>query len=652
MSNHTEGKQAGENQCIGIDINRCKPTYDELEKRVIERTAELTQANQLLKQEIAERKLAQEALSAQKEFLQTVIDTNPNQIFVKDRDGKYVLVNQAVAEFHGTTVENLLGKTDAQLSPNQAELPQFLAQDREALATLQQQFIPEQVDRTFLGEIRWFQLIKKPLLSSDGQVYQVLGVGTDITERKLAEEQLRQSEEQLRLTLEAAGMDSWNWDLKSGKITGATNFKRLYGYEYNPSGFTYEESLEIVHLEDRDRIRQANRQAIETGQGYSIEFRIIWPDGTIRWLESKGQVIYDQIGKPVRMTGINLDITERKLAEDQLHQREAQLRLALESARMGFWECNFPTGKVIWTNPLEQLSGLASNPEGSTYEDFLGIVHPEDRDRVCQADRHSLETGENFDIEFRIVSPDGDTYWIESKGQAIYDKTGKPLKMTGIDLDITERKLAETQIKASLREKEVLLQEIHHRVKNNLQVISSLLDLQSQRINDKTTLEMFQESQNRIKLMALVHETLYEYKNFAKINFSAYLKSLTIYLFRAYKIETSHITLELDFDEIYLNLDKAVPCGLIISELVSNSLKYAFPNQTNGKIRISVNCDEDGYIQLIIRDNGVGFPINWNFNSINSLGLQLVNVLINQIEGTLEFNNSQGVQFKISFRNQ
>ncbi len=131
MSNHTEGKQAGENQCIGIDINRCKPTYDELEKRVIERTAELTQANQLLKQEIAERKLAQEALSAQKEFLQTVIDTNPNQIFVKDRDGKYVLVNQAVAEFHGTTVENLLGKTDAQLSPNQAELPQFLAQDRE-----------------------------------------------------------------------------------------------------------------------------------------------------------------------------------------------------------------------------------------------------------------------------------------------------------------------------------------------------------------------------------------------------------------------------------------------------------------------------------------------------------------------------------------
>jgi two-component sensor histidine kinase len=163
---------------------------------------------------------------------------------------------------------------------------------------------------------------------------------------------------------------------------------------------------------------------------------------------------------------------------------------------------------------------------------------------------------------------------------------------------------------------------------------------------------MFQESQNRIKLMALVHETLYEYKDFAKINLSAYLKSLTSYLFRAYKIETSHITLELDFDEIYLNLDKAVPCGLIISELVSNSLKYAFPNQTNGKIRISVNCDEDGYIQLIIRDNGVGFPINWNFNSINSLGLQLVNVLINQIEGTLEFNNSQGVQFKISFRNQ
>jgi two-component sensor histidine kinase len=127
---------------------------------------------------------------------------------------------------------------------------------------------------------------------------------------------------------------------------------------------------------------------------------------------------------------------------------------------------------------------------------------------------------------------------------------------------------------------------------------------------------------------------------------------LTSYLFRAYKVETNHITLELDFDETYLNLDKAVPCGLIISELVSNSLKYAFPNQNKGIIRISVNCDEGGDIQLIVRDNGIGFPINWDFNSINSLGLQLVNVLINQIEGTLELNHSQGVQFEISFRNQ
>lgn len=498
--------------------------YDELEKRVTERTAELTQANQLLKQEIAERKLAQEALSAQKEFLQTVIDTNPNQIFVKDRDGKYVLVNQAFAEFHGTTVEDVLGKTDAQVSPAQAELSEFLAQDREVLATLQQQFIPEQIDRMPSGEICWFQAIKKPLFSSDGQVDQVLGVSTDITKRKLVEEELRYNEEQLRLALEATYMGNWEWNLKTGKIT--------------------------------------------------------------------------------------------------------------------------------WSNQTERLYGFAPNTYDGTDEAFLARVHPEDRDRFQQCRQNIFENRDNCkDIEFRIILPDGSIRWMESKRQVIYDKTGKPLKITGIDLDITERKQAETQIKASLREKEVLLQEIHHRVKNNLQVISSLLDLQSQRINDKTTLEMFQESQNRIKLMALVHETLYEYKDFAKINFPAYLKSLTSYLFRAYKVATNHITLELDFDEIYLNLDKAVPCGLIISELVSNSLKYAFPNQTQGIIRISVNCDEGGDIQLIVRDNGIGFPTNWNFSSINSLGLQLVNVLINQIEGTLELNNSQGVQFKISFQN-
>jgi two-component sensor histidine kinase len=149
--------------------------------------------------------------------------------------------------------------------------------------------------------------------------------------------------------------------------------------------------------------------------------------------------------------------------------------------------------------------------------------------------------------------------------------------------------------------------------------------------------------------MALVHETLYKSKDFAKINFSEYVQNLASYLFRAYTVETSNIALELNLDEVSLKLDKAIPCGLIISELVSNSLKYAFPSQTDGKICIITKSDKNKHFKIIVRDNGVGFPVDLNFSSLNSLGLQLVNVLIEQIEGTLEIDSSRGTEFTIRF---
>jgi PAS domain S-box-containing protein len=376
--------------------------------------------------DITERKQSQIALQVQHELFQTVIDANPSLIFVKDIEGKFVLANQTYANYCGVPIEELLGKSDADLNPNGFDVEQYTAQDRDVFATLEEIFIPEDIGHSMTGEVRWFQTIKKPLFDRDGKVYQVLGVSTDITQHKLIEEQLRQSEEQLRLALEAAGMVGWNWDFQTGKITGSSNsnnFRRLYGYDPKPEGITYEESLEIVHPEDRDRVRQADQHTIKTGDKYDIEFRIIWPDdGSIRWLESKGQVIYSETGKPIRMIGINLDISDRKFAEEQLRQSEEQLSLAMKSARMGYWNWNLQTGFVNWSHHLQRVyEFLPHNSQGS-YEQFLAIVHPEDRDFVRQVDRHCIETGENFNVEFRIVLPDGKIRWIESKGQTFYDK--------------------------------------------------------------------------------------------------------------------------------------------------------------------------------------------------------------------------------------
>lgn len=648
---------------VSEDITSCKQTElelqnarDRFEQRITARTAELIQANTRLQEEIAERQLLTEKLQAQKDFLQTIIDTNPNLIYVKNREGKYVLANQVFAERCGLTLTEVIGKTTAQLHPNQEDAERLMAEDREVFAKLQPKFIPEEIRCTPTGEVRYYQTVKTPLLAADGQVHQILGVSTDISDvydelrlRKLTEKQLRQSEVRLRLALDAARMGNWEWNLQTGMIAWSPRLEQLYCLSANTAEISYETFLAIVHPEDRALVEQATKGAIATGEDCDIEYRIIWPDQSIRWIQSKGQVIYDETGKPLQTIGINLDITQQKLAEEQLRQREEQLRLALESAHMGFWERNLETEKITCSHHLKQLYGLTPHTSELTYKSFLAMVHPEDRNRLYQVDQQAIEMRKKCDVEFRIIRPDGTIRWMESKGQIVYQEEDVPVRMAGINLDITERKQAEIQIQASLREKEVLLQEIHHRVKNNLQVITSLLDLQSQHIDEPAVLELFQESQNRVKSMALVHEKLYQSQDFASINFIEYIESLTSYLFQVYAVKAGPIALELDIARVNLTIDTAIPCGLIISELVSNALKYAFPDRREGTIKVALQSDDYEHYRIIVRDNGVGLPKNFNFKTSKSLGLQLVNVLTEQLDGLLEIDCQYGTEFKICF---
>jgi len=221
----------------------------------------------------------------------------------------------------------------------------------------------------------------------------------------------------------------------------------------------------------------------------------------------------------------------------------------------------------------------------------------------------------------------------------------------GLSAEIVERKSAEEKLMASLKEKEVLLKEIHHRVKNNLQVISSLLNLQSRKICDDQVQAMLKESQNRVKSMALIHEKLYGSKNLALISFQEYIKSLVVYLFRSYDTTTGSINLKINLDEdVLLGIDTAIPCGLIINELVSNSLKHAFPKGRSGEIGIELYREDDGSYALITRDDGIGLPEGFDFKNTHSLGLQLVNILVKQLHGSMDVDRSHGTKFTIKFQ--
>jgi two-component sensor histidine kinase len=213
-----------------------------------------------------------------------------------------------------------------------------------------------------------------------------------------------------------------------------------------------------------------------------------------------------------------------------------------------------------------------------------------------------------------------------------------------------ERKRAEATLRASLYEKEVLLKEIHHRVKNNMQVISSLLNLQSRHLTDKAAIEMFRESQHRIRSMALVHEKLYQSKDLSRIDFSKYIESLIIFLFHSYQVNSDLVRMKTEVGDVLLGINSAIPCGLIINELVMNAVKHAFPGGRKGEILVSLKPSGDDRFTLAVSDDGVGFPAGLDFHKTETLGMQLVTMLVDQLDGTISLERKPGTRFEIVFR--
>ncbi len=268
------------------------------------------------------------------------------------------------------------------------------------------------------------------------------------------------------------------------------------------------------------------------------------------------------------------------------------------------------------------------------------LLSPESFDTFQQAGNLN-----NIDTAFRSKNNEKIPVML-SISPIIEDKRIKGLVCIGND--IKDMKIAENEIKESLEDKKILLREIHHRVKNNLQIISSLLNLQSDYLENEKDKNIFRDSQSRVKSMAIIHEKLYQSSNFSEIDFKGYIDSLTSYLFQSYPINPSKIKFESDIDDITLSMDTAIPCGLIINELVSNSLKYAFPEDRDGKIKIKLKSSGDHFV-LEIEDNGIGFPENFNIDDNESLGLKLVSSLTRQIDGQLELLVNEKTKFRIIF---
>jgi PAS domain S-box-containing protein len=348
---------------------------------------------------------------------------------------------------------------------------------------------------------------------------------------------------------------------------------------------------------------------------------------------------------------INASLEKRVKARTQeLTESRERYDLALRGSQDGIWEWNFLTDKCYCSERGFEMLGYATNAFEPTFATFQNLIHPDDRENVRKQIRQHLAQRSPYSVEFRMRKKDGEFIWILARGQALWNEQGQAVRMAGSHTDISERKKDEKEILRSLREKEVLLKEIHHRVKNNLQIVHSLLALQANSITDSDMRSLFDESCNRIGSMALIHEKIYRSEDLSHIDFSHYLQELTQNIAGTYL--RAEIKVIVAAEPIFLDINSGIPCGLIVNELVSNSFKYAFPDCMAGQITVLMNRTEGNRYLLTVADNGVGFPGDIDFRQTTSLGLQLVTVLAGQLQGEISLATDAGTRFTINFPGQ
>ena len=418
-------------------------------------------------------------------------------------------------------------------------------------------------------------------------------------------------------------------------------------------GYSFEEAenkpfTDYIHPEELPRVAEMYKKRM-AGEDVpsTYETMLKHREGHTLYVELNVGIINYQ-GYPAEFVIIH-DITQRKQAEEALRVSEQMFRNFVEtSVDLVFRLSN--TGYIQYVSPrVEELYGYnAAELTGKHLSLTTPIAEvPKAIDAI-----NRIMTGESIK-NFELNQKDRSGKMIPTEINACpVVKDGKIVGLQGIMRDITERKQRDEQIKASLREKEVLLKEIHHRVKNNLQTIVSLLNLQAGYIKDKQALEVFKNSQERVHAMALIHEKLYQSGDLSNIDFREYILSLVSNLFDSYSLIPGRVQEKIKVENVSLGIETAIPLGLIINELVSNSLKHAFPHKAKGELQVILeksNQNEYDYI-LIIKDNGVGFPGGVDFRAAKSLGLILVSTLVKQLHGVIDLDREKGTAFNIKFK--
>ena len=639
---------------------------------------------------IRERQRAEEADRDSQKRLADILSFLPDAVLAIDNESRVIAWNKAIEEMTGVAAADMLGKGDHEYSipfygerrPILIDLvlmedteieKKYLFVHRDGEKIVSEAFIPAM----YGGREAYLWGTASPLFDTAGNRVGAIETIRNITEWKQVEKALQESEERYRSIVE----DQTEFICRftpDGRITFVNDAYCRY-FSLDKSQCIAKSHSVMLSPEDARLMKRHLASLTLENPVAIIEHRIIMPLGEIRWQRWSDRAIFDKDGRLVEYQSVGRDTTEKKQAEEALRDSEMRYRSVIENAAEGIVVAQ--DGILQYAN-MRALEMIDSSPEEIGNQQFTGFIHPEDRELVFDRYQRRIR-GENVpqNYDFRIVGKSGQITWVQISAvqnswnnrpatlnfltditnrrlmeseirslnavleQRVKDRTEALSKANeALEEENAQRQEAEKKLQASYDEKVMLLKEIHHRVKNNLQIIASLLNLQSRYIKDESTLAAIRESQNRIKAMALVHEKLYRAEDIAHISLQDYIRFLGTGLFQFYDAKSRGIQFTLEIHDVNVDIDAAIPLGLILNELISNSLKYAFPEGRKGEIAISVKR-EDHTMTILFRDTGIGIPADLDWRNTRSLGLRLVNTLVEQMNGTVELDRSAGTLF-------
>lgn len=561
-------------------------------------------------------------------------------------DGRWLMVNDKLSQITGYTKEELLEKNFKQIS-HPGELDDNIYRFERLVRGEIDSFSMEKRYIRKDGQIVWGNLTVSLKRDRTGKPLYLISIIQDISPKKHAEAGLLDANRKLSDTLES---------ITDGFISLDYAWRFLYVNE-QAAEFMNKKRQELVGKVFWESVPEAKDSAFKSIFIKCMSERVpaygegMCPASGI-WLSCRCYPSAEGIS--VYLENIN----KRKEAEELLSRNEALLKEAGQLAHVGAWDMevvnsqDLSANQLRWSDETFRIFGYKPGEVKVTNEFFFQRVRPEDGHKIREAMADAIRLKQPYKLEHGIIRPDGAPATVLEYAEIAYDENSRPIHITGAVQDITELKRVEEALQASLHEKEILLRELYHRTKNNMQVISSFLHMQFSKTRDKKVRQMFNDTQNRIRGMSMVHEKLYRSKDLSRLDLGEYTKELAGSIIASYKALRNKVTLSLDIEDIPVSIDAAIPWGLILNELVSNSLKYAFPGDRKGEITISMHRKGSGEISVSYSDNGVGFPPGFNLYQAKTLGMRLILNLVYQLNGNLELENGTGVLFKISFKDR